>query len=457
MPATVSTSEFPAKYRAAIFTLIAGALGATVNGQPLAAPRIDGCVHAFRTELRRCMAEGEWLVDLRTTAAPVLYPLLELPEPETMHTLRAACDVRVEHLPKRIEVPGALAPSAIATSGLLSFPNPYLILGGRCNEQYWWDSYFTSLGLLHDGHLDFTRGMVDNLFLESNLSGNLLNANRTYFMTRSQPPLLSSVVRLVYEVHITATPQAYGEADARRGTAYSYAKRDQALWLGSEHAAGDTGLARYYDSGKGTVPEIANVSPYFPDIIQRLLDHTSTQTTYSVNASDLASRDQLTPEQAVALSRTICDVSTRQAHSELCARAHVGTEWLSREINEENLAIRESGFHNSYAIRVLSTYNCTGWAPTTYFAVAALERAGADQKARTVAQPFLRTVGNGFQTDGTIRDKYNLAANNADVPVSAGYKQNTLGSGSTNGAYPKFQRFLAAPAGYALPPLGLRS
>ena len=61
-----------------------------------------------------------------------------------------------------------------------------------------WDSYFIILGLLRDGRVDLARGMVENFFYEIENYGAVLNANRTYFLTRSQPPLLSAMIRAVF-------------------------------------------------------------------------------------------------------------------------------------------------------------------------------------------------------------------------------------------------------------------
>ena len=69
-----------------------------------------------------------------------------------------------------------------------------------------WDSYFIILGLLRDGRVDLARGMVENFFYEIENYGAVLNANRTYFLTRSQPPFLSSMIREVYDAELARDP-----------------------------------------------------------------------------------------------------------------------------------------------------------------------------------------------------------------------------------------------------------
>ena len=88
--------------------------------------------------------------------------------------------------------------AAIREPGLLYLPRPYVVPGGRFNEMYGWDSYFIVLGLLRDDKVALARDMVDDFIYEVRHYGGVLNANRTYYLTRSQPPLLSAMVLAVY-------------------------------------------------------------------------------------------------------------------------------------------------------------------------------------------------------------------------------------------------------------------
>jgi alpha,alpha-trehalase len=87
----------------------------------------------------------------------------------------------------------------IREHGLLYVPFPYVVPGGRFNEMYGWDSYFIQLGLLRDGELELARDMTDNFVYEIAHYGMILNANRTYFLTRSQPPFLTEMILGVYD------------------------------------------------------------------------------------------------------------------------------------------------------------------------------------------------------------------------------------------------------------------
>jgi len=76
----------------------------------------------------------------------------------------------------------------VRDQGLLYLPRPYVVPGGRFNEMYGWDSYFIQLGLLRDGDISLAQDMADNFLYEIRNYGKVLNANRTYYLTRSQPP-----------------------------------------------------------------------------------------------------------------------------------------------------------------------------------------------------------------------------------------------------------------------------
>jgi alpha,alpha-trehalase len=84
-------------------------------------------------------------------------------------------------------------------SSLLSLPNPYVVPGGRFREIYYWDSYFTMLGLRESGRFDLIEAMVGNFAALIERYGMVPNGNRTYYLSRSQPPFFSLMVDLLAE------------------------------------------------------------------------------------------------------------------------------------------------------------------------------------------------------------------------------------------------------------------
>lgn len=80
---------------------------------------------------------------------------------------------------------------------LLPLPKPYVVPGGRFREVYYWDSYFTMLGLAESGHWDKVQDMTDNFASEIDTWGHIPNGNRSYYLSRSQPPFFSLMVELL--------------------------------------------------------------------------------------------------------------------------------------------------------------------------------------------------------------------------------------------------------------------
>ncbi len=82
---------------------------------------------------------------------------------------------------------------------LVPLPYPYIVPGGRFREVYYWDSYFTLLGLQVSGRTDMIEYMVDNFAYLVNRFGFIPNGNRTYYLGRSQPPFFAWMVSLLAE------------------------------------------------------------------------------------------------------------------------------------------------------------------------------------------------------------------------------------------------------------------
>jgi alpha,alpha-trehalase len=81
-------------------------------------------------------------------------------------------------------------------SSRLPLPERYIVPGGRFNEIYYWDSYFTMLGLEESGRHDLTLSMLKNFAHLVDEFGHIPNGNRTYYLSRSQPPFFAAMVEL---------------------------------------------------------------------------------------------------------------------------------------------------------------------------------------------------------------------------------------------------------------------
>ena len=273
-------------------------------------------------------------------AAPILYLPANTPTPPAVAAMQQKCSVQVAHLPRPIHQLGEVKVSEIPKEGLLYLPNPYVVPGGRFNEMYGWDSYFILLGLTAEQNDKTTkkttlaRGMVENFFYEIDHYGALLNANRSYYLTRSQPPFLSSMIRDVYE-----QLPANSDREQWLARAYTYAQRDYALWISPTHRAGTTGLARYEDVAPGPVPEMADDSTYYPDVIRWLLAHPDVKTDYLIEAPE-----HPTAAEAATLNKTSCDTIALK----VCANAFADGHRLTAAYFHGDRAMRESGYDTSF-------------------------------------------------------------------------------------------------------------
>ncbi|GAB2534898.1 trehalase family glycosidase [Rhodanobacter koreensis] len=504
--------------------------------------------HAWNT-LTRSLDDCSALADSKVDTHSVLYLPAQLPVSEQLRGIAKRCGVSLSALPRVINKLGDIDAAQLPTQGLLYLPHPYVVPGGFFNEMYGWDSYFIVLGLVADHRAGLARDMVDNALFEVQYYGGVLNANRTYYLSRSQPPFLTAMMSAVLDdpasFHDKAAMQAW------LAQAYPLAVRNHDIWTRTEHRAGDTGLARYFDLGSGPVLEARDAS-YYRGVIEWLLAHLSEDPGYLVKASKH-------PDDAEAahLKSASCDVHT----SKVCADAWVKGYRLSADYYLGDRAMRESGFDinfhfgpfagsthhyaavglnsllyryemdlRDFALKLGKTADAAhwasaaqarrramdrylwqpdagmymdydfvagkpathpyittfyplwahaasaqqasavrghlsiferpgglsmddrpsgaqwdepfGWAPTNWLAVSGLDAYGFHDDARRLAGKFSATVDRGVAADGTIREKYNMVLGNADVHISAGYTQNVVGFGWTNGVYLKLQEIL---------------
>lgn len=135
----------------------------------------------------------------------------------------------------------------IEPHGLLYVPGAYVVPGGRFNELYGWDSYFIFLGLLRDQEEDLAFSLVNQLLYEIEHYGTILNANRTYYLNRSQPPLIA---RMVWQWFARSPDRTW----LRR--ALPLLEQLYADWDTPPHRDPKTGLSRYFSSNPRPAPEV---------------------------------------------------------------------------------------------------------------------------------------------------------------------------------------------------------
>lgn len=290
-------------------------------------------IHTGWDSLTRSTTSCRAVADPKLVAAPVIYLPAGFEQPKELDQMQHDCKVTVAHLPHVIHQLGST--ESIQPPGLLYLKNKYVVPGGRFNEMYGWDSYFIIRGLLRDGRVDLARGMVENFFFEIENYGAVLNANRTYYLTRSQPPFLSSMVMAVHEAQ-----KAAGHDDrAWLETAYSYVKRDHDMWTRDPHLAGATGLSRYYDFGDGPAEEaLQDETDTYRQVAAYFLLHPAIPD-YVAEAQDVPSGRA----SGAAYSLRVCGVAQLESSCEPARLIKLKPDYYKGD-----RSMRESGFDISF-------------------------------------------------------------------------------------------------------------
>lgn len=159
-------------------------------------------------------------------------------------------------------------PDAVSNGSLLSLPNEYIVPGGRFGEIYYWDSYFTMLGLKEAGKQDLIENMVENFAHLIHTQGYIPNGNRTYYIGRSQPPFFALMVELLSTIKGEAILLKYADV----------LQKEYDFWMLGNHtiSLADGLLNRYWDEYTTPRPEafkedieLAKESKQNPEIIYR--------------------------------------------------------------------------------------------------------------------------------------------------------------------------------------------
>jgi len=187
-----------------------------------------------------------------------------LPQPAGAEYHTVTSQAMVQHINALWPVLTRSADSVDASSSLIPLPNPYVVPGGRFREVYYWDTYFTMQGLVQSGRTDLVKDMLDNFAHLINTVGHIPNGNRTYYLTRSQPPFFAAMVGLYASATDNAHALPYLEA----------IEKEYAFWMNGAdtlavgHAfrrvvrlSDSVVLNRYWDDSQEPRPE-----SYRPDV-----------------------------------------------------------------------------------------------------------------------------------------------------------------------------------------------
>ena len=170
----------------------------------------------------------------------------QLSDKLSLEVIKLPESITPEYVRSINDQPGILSLQLSDTEGKLK-GKPFVVPGGRFNEMYGWDSYFESIGLLIDNRVDLAQAMADNFRYEIEHYGKILNANRSYYLTRTQPPFYSSLILEVYE---HTQDKVWLKQHLSTGI-----KEYETVWMVPGKRLTENKLNRYLAEGLGRPPE----------------------------------------------------------------------------------------------------------------------------------------------------------------------------------------------------------
>lgn len=192
----------------------------------------------------------------KTSQAIVYVPFTDDFAFEYYQKLSSKFNIKVVQLPKEptpeyvssINDEGGILSLSLTQRGDQVVGTPFVVPGARFNEMYGWDSYFENIGLLIDQRNDLAQSMVENFGYQIVHYGKILNANRSYYLTRTQPPFYTSMIREVFE-----------SSKLDRSWLQQYLeiaiKEYETVWMVENKRLTKNGLNRYFAEGIGLPPE----------------------------------------------------------------------------------------------------------------------------------------------------------------------------------------------------------
>src|SRR5207302_1818581 len=344
-------------------------------------------------------------------------------------------------------------------------PRPFVVPGGRFREIYYWDSYFTMLGLLESGRADLTKDMVGDFAHLIDTYGRIPNGNRTYYLSRSQPPFFFAMVALLEPGH----PE---RAFARYLTQL---EREYAFWMDGASSVA-RGLARRRVVGLGGATRVRAAAP--GQVLNRYWDDEDLPRDESyredVALANRSGRDRRELYRDVrAAAESGWDFSSRwfaDAHSltSIDTTAIVPVDLNSLLFGLEQAIAAGCGEAPAQAASVARTTRRrllkgggvvtttrntgqqwdapNGWAPLQWIAVAGFNAYGEAALAEEIACRWSVNVARAYRESGKLLEKYDVM--NTDRPGGGGEYPLQDGFGWTNGVTRKLLALYPAHTDY---------
>ncbi|HEY9364240.1 MAG TPA: alpha,alpha-trehalase TreA [Chitinophagaceae bacterium] len=418
----------------------------------------------------------------------------ELPKPPQLNYVQKEKDVTM-HIKNLWGVLQRQPDKQVEGSSLLALPYPYIVPGGRFGEIYYWDSYFTMLGLKESGENEMIENMVNNFSYLISTYGHIPNGNRSYYLSRSQPPFFSVMIELLSKI----------KGDFVYATYQPVLQKEYDYWMdktpGSSHVIkmqDGSVLNRYYDESASPRQEayvediqVAEKSKRDKDIVLRNLrstaesgwDFSSRWFTDGKSLSTIQTIDVIPVdlnsllyhlEKSLALANRIsgnliqeryfnqlADRRRKSMNKYLWSTAngwYMDYDFKTKKITPEKTLAGMSPFFFHIADQskmsvvkrtlqknfvkaggVVTTLKNTGeqwdapngWAPLQWITIIGLENYGQHELAKDIADRWVKLNIKVYENTGKLLEKYNVE----DMHLTAGGGEYPTqdGFGWTNG------------------------
>ncbi|WP_238374986.1 trehalase family glycosidase [Francisella tularensis] len=347
-------------------------------------------------------------------------------------------------------------------SSLIPLPNSYIIPGGRFREVYYWDCYFTCEGLRVDGKIHMIKDIANNFAYLIDTLGFVPNANRKYYLTRSQPPLFYLILNILYQELGISAIEKY----------LPLLEKEYSFWMTSQRNI--NGLNRYWDNSDTPRPEsyrediehaknIKNKSKFYRNIraacesgwdfssrwfakaddfntiqttdilpvdlssylygLEHLLGKWFTEFSQQKKATkylELAKKENnlFRINFGITKKNFFYDLNhVKNELTDITSLAGIAPLFLNIATDQQALKVAkiiEKDFLTEYGL-ITTLTNTTqqwdspnGWALLHFEAVIGLKNYGFDKLAKTIATRFINTVNAKFKQTGKIREKYDV-------------------------------------------------
>ena len=347
-------------------------------------------------------------------------------------------------------------PDTEQKDSLIALTRPYIVPGGRFREIYYWDTYFTALGLIDAGRTDMAINMLVNFVDILNEVGCIPNGNRAYYYSRSQPPILALFYNLLKDAL----------SDQQKEYVIWGLKKEYQFWMNEAgENASQKGVAqlrtvtmpcgatlnRYFDTEPTPRPESyredietaehigADKSQFYQHVRAACESGWDFSSRWLANPNSLASirTTEIIPVDLnallVTLEQTLASVTKGAEQARYSAAS-------AARINAINILLKKGGVVTTSNITSQQWDAPNGWAPLQLFAVEGLRNYGFDMQAQTIMLRFCKTIENHFATSGVLLEKYNVC--DPEIKAGGGEYDVQLGFGWTNGVYTRFQSYL---------------